>query len=199
MTGVRNVKQYQIRPEDVAELAWDRGYLKAWGLFRVAAWKSAKGLAPLCLNTEEDIEQRSRSAMAAIAPLRDVNIASCTDEGVWRTWLEAAWAAIGDKRLGTGLLGLRGVGYPMATAVLDVLDPKVWPVIDKWAVQTVFGHVPEVKWKRGVAYQAYARHLAAKGSVCWGTDLSIHELDLRAMSAAGGTVPANWTTAVLPD
>ena len=30
-----------------------------------------------------------------------------------------------------------GVGYPMATAILDILDPDVWPVIDQWAVQTV--------------------------------------------------------------
>jgi hypothetical protein len=30
----------------------------------------------------------------------------------------------------------------MATAILDILDPDVWPVIDGWAAQTVFGKSP---------------------------------------------------------
>jgi hypothetical protein len=64
------VRQYQNRPDSIAALAWHRGHLKARELFRVAAWKSAKELAPVCLNTEEDIEQRTRSTMAAIVSLR---------------------------------------------------------------------------------------------------------------------------------
>src|SRR5712692_9646955 len=44
---------------------------------------------------------------------------------------------------------LEGVGYPMATAILDILDPGVWPVMDRWAVITVFGTRPAAT--RGLA------------------------------------------------
>ncbi len=58
-------------------------------------------------------------------------------------WRNAANWAIGweayNGEPASGLLALQGVGYPMASAILDILDPDVWPVIDKWAVQTVFG------------------------------------------------------------
>ena len=30
----------------------------------------------------------------------------------------------------------------MATAILNILDPDVWPVIDRWAAETVFGNSP---------------------------------------------------------
>jgi hypothetical protein len=62
----------------------------------------------------------------------------------------------------------------MATAILDILDPDVWPVIDKWAAETVFGKTPSHYC--AARYAAYARHLAAEGTRCWGSGLSIHEL-----------------------
>ena len=50
----------------------------------------------------------------------------------------------------------------MATAILDILDPDVWPVLDKWAAMTVFGEIPSRYC--AVRYAAYARHLATEGA-----------------------------------
>src|SRR6266849_5387159 len=78
---------------------------------------------------------------------------------------------------------LEGVGYPMATAILDILDPGVWPVMDRWAVITVFGTRPGghpwpgTWWQHANAYEAYARHLVTRGAAAWGSSLSVHELD----------------------
>jgi hypothetical protein len=41
---------------------------------------------------------------------------------MWADWLKTARRAMASK---SGLLGLDGVGYPMATAILDILDPGV--------------------------------------------------------------------------
>jgi hypothetical protein len=105
-----------------------------------------------------------------------------------------------------GLLALHGVGYPMASAILDILDPEVWPVIDRWAVQTVFGKQPTGnpwrtgQWDFAAAYGVYAQHLATIGAACWGSGHSIHELDEKAMklSKSGGELPPGWVHAVLP-
>lgn len=120
-------------------------------------------------------------------------------------WRNAANWAIGweayNGEPASGLLALQGVGYPMASAILDILDPDVWPVIDKWAVQTVFGKDAKPKdWKHASAYVAYTRHLATKGAECWGSGLSIHQLDQRAQKASmhGGQLPPDWEHAKLP-
>lgn len=73
----------------------------------------------------------------------------------------------------TGLLGLEGVGYPMATAILDILEPDVWPVMDRWAVMTIFGIRPDerqwpgIRWQQTAAHQAYVRHLVTHGATAW--------------------------------
>ena len=85
----------------------------------------------------------------------------------------------------------------MATAILDILDPAVWPVIDKWATTTVFGAVPSRYC--AALYAAYARHLATEGPKHWGAGLSIHELDMKAQSASmNHGLPAGWQTTEPP-
>ena len=121
------------------------------------------------------------------------------DDVAWVAWHDAARNAIGDAKAGTGLLGLEGVGYPMATAILCALDPLVWPVMDRWAVQSVFaGTKPD--WKHAAAYAAYARRLATYGASKWGDHSSIHDLDLKAMEAsmAGGALPQGWSRIACP-
>ena len=49
----------------------------------------------------------------------------------------------------------------MATAILDILNPDVWLVIDRWAAQAVFGKV--TSRYSAIRYAAYARHLATAG------------------------------------
>jgi hypothetical protein len=160
----------------------------------------------LTVNTERDIERRTGAAMDRIRHWRRRRVAGLTDQALWDDWRETARHAIGVAATREGLLGLKGVGYPMATAILDILDPEVWPVIDHWAVQTVFGPQPDGtpwpprRWQCAAAYEAYARHLATEGPKRWGSGNFIHQLDVKAMKASmpGGALPPGWTLASLP-
>lgn len=203
---VLDMKAYQARPSHIADSAWRRGYLKPLELLRIAAWKTGQGLGLLTLNTQEDIEGRTRAAVDCIRPWKGQRVAGLTDKARWDDWRETARCAIGVEATHEGLLGLKGVGYPMASAILDILDPEVWPVIDRWAVRTVFGTQPggapwrPAQWQCAAAYEAYARHLATIGAACWDPGYSIHQLDIEAMRASkpGGELPPRWTLAALP-
>lgn len=152
---------YQQRPPDeMRESIWDQGWITPWQLFRIVAWKSAKGLAWLSLNDERQIIAATAAAVQTLAPWREVDV---TGSGIdWRSWEAAARTAIGSKNARTGLLALDGVGYPVATAVLAFLAPAAFPVMDRWAVQGVFGKTVAkgTAWHRGAAYRAYAEELA---------------------------------------
>ena len=143
-------KKYQRRPSEVAVAAWARGHMTALELFRVAA-------------------------IEAINPWRGQTVSSLTSNAMWEDWCETARHAIGASASHSGLLGLEGVGYPMATAILDILDSGVWPVMGRWAAMTVFGPRPDrslqpgTQWQLAAAYEAYARHLVKDGAAAWGS------------------------------
>jgi hypothetical protein len=200
-------KKYQERPDHVTARAWSRGYLTPLDLFKVAAWKTGRGLGSLTLNTEEEIAFRTEAAIDHIRPWHNRAITAATDHANWDDWRETARRAIGAATDQSGLLGLHGVGYPMATAILDILDPCLWPVMDRWAVMTVFGtrrngqQWPATRWQRASAYEAYARqHLVTFGAAAWGSSHSGHELDVQAMelSRTGRPLPNGWHHAPLP-
>lgn len=200
------MKKYQKRPDDLANRAWNRGYLTSLDLFRVAAWKTGQGLGSLTLNTEGEIEARTQAAVNCVWPWRDRPVSGLADDVMWADWRETARHAIGASAERSGLLGLEGVGYPMATAILDILDPGVWPVMDRWAVMTVFGTQhggrpwPGSRWQHANAYEVYARHLVTCGAAAWGSSLSVHELDEEAMKLSKNCrpLPARWDYAGLP-
>lgn len=197
----RQRKEYQDRPDWIAGKAWNRGYIEAFELARIAAWKNAQSVAAITVNGPEEIEACTRAAISVIRPWLGRKGTQLATDADWAAWQQAANAAIGwvgRKGPSSGLLSLKGVGYPVATAILDILDPDAWPVIDKWAATTVFGTIP---FRYCAArYAAYARHLATEGTRCWGAGLSIHELDEKAQSASmpGGQLPAGWRRAGLP-
>jgi hypothetical protein len=198
---VRRRKEYQGRPDRITDKAWDRGYIEAFELARIAAWKSAISAAAVTVNEPEEIEACTRAAISVIRPWlgrKGTELAGDADWGDWQRAANAAIGWVGRRGPSSGLLSLKGVGYPMATAILDILDPNVWPVIDIWAAKTVFGAVPSCYC--AACYAAYARHLAIEGARCWGADLSIHELDEKAQSASmrGGQLPVGWRRATLP-
>lgn len=184
----------------MAALAWGRGHMTPLELFRVAAWKTGQGLGSLTTNTEEEIQGRTRAAIEAVTSWRDRPVGVLTSAAMWADWRETARCAIGVKASKSGLLGLDGVGYPMATAILDILDPGVWPVMDRWAALSVFGPVPAgglrpaPQWQHAAAYEAYARHLVKYGTVAWGIGLSVHQLDQKAMNLAmtASSLPSCW-------
>jgi hypothetical protein len=73
--------------------------------------------------------------MSVIEPWRRKKATALDTDADWADWQQTVNAAIGwvagHGEPSSGLLSLKGVGYPMASAVLDILDPDVWPVIDK--------------------------------------------------------------------
>jgi hypothetical protein len=136
-------REYQDRPGWIAAEAWNRGCIEAFELARIAAWKSAISVAGITVNTPREIEACTRAAMSAIEVWRGRKATALTADADWADWPSTANAAIGwvgkYGEPSSGLLSLKGVGYPLASAVLDILDPDVWPVIDIFGARTVFG------------------------------------------------------------
>lgn len=194
--------EYQDRPFWITDEAWNRGYIEPFELTRIAAWKNSRSVAAITVNRSEEIGAWTRAAISVIQPWRGRRAVALTTDADWTDWQKAANAAIGwigsQGASPAGLLSLKGVGYPVASAILNILDPDVWPVIDKWAAKTVFGIIPSRYC--AARYATYARHLATEGTRCWGVGLSIHELDTMAQSASmkGGHLPAGWRFTELP-
>jgi hypothetical protein len=164
--------------------------------------ENAQSVAAITVNRPGEIETWTGAAISASRPWRGMSAVTLTADADWTSWQEASNAAIGwtgsREEPPSGLLALKGVGYPMASAILDILDPQVWPVIDKWAAKIAFGIIPSRY--SAARYAAYARHLATEGTRCWGAGLSIHGLDMRAQAASmkDGHLPGGWRSAKLP-
>ena len=175
---------YQREPEELRDKIWDSGLITPLQLFRIVAWKSAKGLAPVSLNSEKDIERWTSNALEATASWRTINV--LTDTIDWNEWEHAAGTAIGASKEAvgdskkSGLLALDGVGYPVASAILAFLLPKAFPVIDKWTVLGVYG--PGAKnWKRKVVYRNFTERLV-EVALHFPDCTSIHEVDKAVMN-----------------
>ncbi|WP_310773394.1 hypothetical protein [Mycobacterium sp. Z3061] len=178
-------QSYQEEPgQDIRESIWERGQWSALQMFRVAAWKSARGLAPLSLNSEDAIASRSAAAISAIAPWRETDL--LREQIDWDAWRECAATAIGSKPDRTGLLGLEGFGYPMASAFLSFLLPAVFPVVDRWTIEAVYGAEAAKKarlWHRSRVYAHFAQNLANRQNHFAGAP-NIHRLDQAVMNLA---------------
>jgi hypothetical protein len=122
-------KEYQKRPEWIADDAWHRGYIEPFELARIAAWKNARSVAAITVNMPAEIEARTREAMSAIRPWRGRTATPLVTDGEWADWQQTANAAVGwvgrKGEPSSGLLSLKGVSYPVASAILDILDPDV--------------------------------------------------------------------------
>src|SRR5690349_15200270 len=119
---------YQLRPDNIANDAWETGYLTAWQVERIVAWKSAIAVAGITLNKEHDVQAQTRDAIDALVAWRDCRSLATLTPTDWEQWRDDVRVAIG-RQGKSGLLKLRGVGYPVATAILDLLNPNAWPVI----------------------------------------------------------------------
>jgi hypothetical protein len=166
--------------QDFIDCIWGRGYLTGFDLCRIGAWKSAQSVALLTVNDESRIEVVTKEALAAIRDFRDVDVVKHAVD--WSSWRIAALTAIGQSRKtpATGLLSLYGVGYPMATALLAVVAPRAFPVLDKWALSQTFGIAPNEagiwKWHTAESYMDYCRRLATDDRTEF-KDMSIHHRD----------------------
>jgi len=113
---------FQTEPIELRNAILARGHIEPWELLRICAWKSAKGLAWLTLNTEDEIRNYTREAITALnasGGTTDVLNGSLSEDD-WNAWETKAGELIGaEAKHGgpSGLLRLHGVGYPVATAI----------------------------------------------------------------------------------
>ena len=160
---------YQEEPVFLVDGILERGYISPWELLKIVSWKSAKGVALLSLNTEAEIVELTSEAVRDLTtwswPYGALMDGNLNDEA-WALWEEWVGQVIGaDQKhsksgYATGLLRLHGVGYPVATAILAFLKPEVFPVMDKWAVETIFGEgASRKRWQRKSKYREYAQLL----------------------------------------
>jgi hypothetical protein len=201
---VVNTIAYQREPTELRDVVLRQGFITPLQLFRIVAWKSAKGMASMTLNTELDIRERTAAAVDLAREWEGVDVVEEANLQNWDDWRETARAIVGRKHGSepAGLLALHGIGYPVATAILSIINPKVWPVIDKWSVASVFGEA--INTQRAYfadQYEVFARHLATVGASSWPTANTVHELDQAAMRAGDPrsteSLPPNWTYALL--
>lgn len=180
---------YQQEPSWLRDGIWDRGFITPWELLRICAWKSAKNVALLSLNTEDEITGRTRETVDHLVDLR--RHAALGPSPDWAVWQDQVAQAIGSKAHKTGLLGLQGIGYPVASAVLCILNPNAFPVIDKWTVAAIYGpqERPENHY-RAEAYCRFAQALVARAAD-FPDAKNIHEIDQRLMNSA---MPAGSST-----
>ena len=187
--------EYQVEPTVLRPEILKRGFIKPWELFKIVTWKSAKGVAWLSLNAEEEIVSCTRETVAGLkrwSGPSDILSEDMTDE-LWDAWEVKAGELIGvDKKhakggVPIGLLRLHGVGYPVATAILAFLKPKIFPVMDKWAVETIFGSGASGKrWQTKADYRAYTQLLVKPVQEELKTIQKLRDRDKAAMNIAMG-------------
>jgi len=171
--------RYQQRPSELRDVLWAQGHIDVLSLFRILAWKSAKGLASATTNEPGRIEEVTREVLQRLRSYKDAESPPSD---------ETFWAATHDVLVGpdgkSGLFGLHGLRIPTASAVLSILNPSVWPIIDRWAYAALFDVSPRrasqlIGWFD--EYRAYHHKLTALLPKF--PDLSIHQLDQFAMNA----------------
>ena len=175
--------KYQREPVELRDLIWTRGLIEPWELLQICAWKSAKGLAPISLNDEAIIRDTTAKVCEVLRPMRELDVLA--GEPDWRRWEQGVGRAIGSKVNGTGLLGLAGIGYAMSTAILCILNPSAFPVLDRWAILGVYGGVDKrsmLFYEHAARYCEYAQDLASRSREATNAK-NIHEVDQHFMRA----------------
>jgi hypothetical protein len=190
--------KFQDEPEELVAEIFSLGYITPWNLFKIVSWKSARGLAWLSLNTEEEIRFVTEELVDGLRQLPETaNVLSKPmNEEDWNEWQRLAGelvGAVGKKNVQpSGLLRLQGVGYPVATAVLGLLKPNVFPVMDRWAVETIFGYGAGRKtwqWHTKATYRRYTERLVNPECEFLDEIKTLRERDIAAMNASKAGKP----------
>lgn len=182
--GNRASPAYQNFPTDEGDRAWFRGYLDSRDLFRIAAWKSAKGMATLTLNTTDKIEHVTGLVVELLRPYQHADARVLHQSGQeWTVFLDVTETAVSRH---TGLQQLDGVGLAMASAILCALNERAWPVIDKWATISLFeSKLGPSDWHWTSTYRQYIEATMTLSLSVY-KDHSIHEIDLKLMDIGMG-------------
>lgn len=180
LVGVRKRPDYQTEPKELREVIWSAGTIMPLQLFRIVAWKSAQGLAWVTLNNENDIALRSTECLQALVDWRTADI--CEPTANWENWESAVRDAIGTRQPPKGLQGLNGVRYPVASAILAILAPQAFPVVDRWAIKAVYGR--QISDFHTVAFYRDFTEQLVRISAYYPHCNTIHEVDQAVMNAA---------------
>ncbi len=179
-------KRYQKYPFGVRKRSWAQGHVSAFDIIRISAWKSARLPADLSVNSPTLLETVTREAISHMAdsqcalwqPLGNDN------DNFWDRYEFLVRLVVGSDKESTGLYALNGLQYPIASAILCVLDPHLFPVIDQHAVRAIYGRrardKDHKKWHCAHVYSHYARQLSTTIYDIYPT-YSIHKLDVQAM------------------
>jgi hypothetical protein len=207
----RDKPAYQSEPIELRQIVIEQGYATPLQFMRIVAWKQAKGsLAYVTLNSEADIERWTHEAVTTGKNLIDIDVLTPPADFRWSDWEKATQTIIGINAYQaakhhcepSGLLALHGVDYPVATAFLCILNPRAWPVMDKYSLQTVFGAGSPKHHYRAAHYRTFTEHLAAEGRRHWNQPARIHDWDQSAMRASDpkepDQLPAGWVYASPP-
>jgi hypothetical protein len=172
--------RYQQEPTDLRAEIWAEGVISPLQLFRIVAWKSAQGLAWVTLNSEDDIALRSSECLEAIVNWRTKDIRD--SDADWVNWEIVVRGAVGTKDPPKGLFGLAGVRYPVASAILSLLAPQAFPVIDRWAIKGIYGRQIR-SFHTAWFYRDFTEQLV-RISDRFPDCRTIHEVDQAVMNAA---------------
>jgi hypothetical protein len=151
---------YQTEPLWLRQTIWARGHVEPWELLQISAWKSANAnLALLSLNTPADIVSVTSDVLTALGGYRGASSRDLyRDQDEWARLQVATQQAL---RTDAGLRSLHGVRLPVASAVLSILNPELWPIVDVWAIQGTFSPTPPTAWHNEFDfYWAYVSRLA---------------------------------------
>jgi hypothetical protein len=189
VSPMRSRPRYQERPSALRDKLWDQGHIDVLSLFRILAWKSAKGLASATTNEPGRIEELTRKALESLLPYKNVQSPPTNDD-----FLAATHEALVGPDGKSGLIRLDGLRIPTASAVLSILNPAAWPIIDRWAYSALLDVTPQrasqvIGWFK--EYRTYSERLTLLLPRFPG--LSIHDLDQLAMNAGmrGEPFPPN--------
>jgi hypothetical protein len=147
------IRDYMAEPEEehTAELikelatARARGYLTKSELEKICRWKSPRAIRHIRSNTSKSVQSRTRTALETRSEHGKLEQLTC----------------------------LSGVSVPMASAILMLLKPGRYGVIDirVWQILYRFGTVTSNRrgmhfsWKNWFQFQMIVRHFARKLSV----------------------------------
>jgi hypothetical protein len=174
---MRRRPRYQVEPTYLADRIWDAKVVTPLQLHRIVAWKSARGLAWVTLNTEDEIRLRSSECLTAIEGLRGLDVRQPGTD--WQRWEDTVSDAVGAN---DPPRGLQGIGFPVASAVLALLSPSTFPVIDRWAMTGIYGR-PSNNFQTARFYRHYTEQLVGIGHH-YPDCATVHELDQAVMNAA---------------
>lgn len=107
----------------------ERGYLLKKEFLDICLWKSRRRKDLYEKNSDEEIENASKNCFKLETELEKIR----------------------------SLISLRGVGIPTASAILSVIDPEKYPIIDKRCIQSL-NHLGLIDWEN-ISEQKWIEYL----------------------------------------